>query len=202
MSNENATTVDHGDLALRAAVAYQVLEKVKGICQPVIDANADHVKTTKGLRSTTAELPEDDDERTMPLVAFSKNYRQPYFFFKDTPADRKAFLDYADEHDETVFIVRPGFETAILRSVIFDPGTGKVVDRSGEEVPGIGYDKGGEVISVSPKWANGGKKLLNDRLWFLDKMLENLPTLTASDFLGFLPAIPPGTSEEAQEAGQ
>ncbi|WP_433860127.1 hypothetical protein [Streptomyces kronopolitis] len=176
--------VDVGDLALRAAVAYRVKTRVAEICDPLIEANAEHIKTTKGLRSTEAEMPLDSGG-TMPVGAFTRSLSKPKFVVED---DKKV-LDYADELGETEYVVRPAFLKNLLSRLCYDPKTRAVIDSTtGELVPGIGYDPGGVTTSVSPKWNKAGTEALDTRLGFIDLALENLPELTAGDFLTVLEA--------------
>ncbi len=186
MSAETATAVDHGEMALRAAVAYRVKARVAEICDPVIKANSEHIKNTKGLPGTSAELPADGfGDRTVPVGTFTRSLSKPSFVIED---DRKV-LEYADERGETEYIVRPSYITALLGRLHFDPDTKSVVDStSGEVVPGIRYDPGGETLNVSPKWNKAGVAALDAKLKFIDAMLSNLPELTASDFLKSLEA--------------
>ncbi|MER5482625.1 hypothetical protein ABT024_05325 [Streptomyces sp. NPDC002812] len=185
MSEEKAPAVNIGTLALRAAVAYRVKEKVAKICDAVIKANADHIKATPGLRSTAAELPvgEGADQHSVHLTTFSRTHAKASFQFGATSDAVEAFKAYADERNETEYVVRPAFAAAVLAKVRRDEATGMIFDPdTGEEVPGIVYITGGTVLSVSPTWTNEGKKLVDAELGFVDTMLENLPALTAADF--------------------
>ncbi|MBV1940786.1 hypothetical protein KUF83_30085 [Streptomyces sp. BV286] len=168
--------VNASDLALRAAVAYRVQSRVAKICEPVIEANAAHIRSAKGTRSTAAELPLPEGG-TMPLGTFTRQIKKPKFVIDDP----KALLDYADEQGETEYVIRPAFQTALLARLVFR--NGKVIDSvTGEIVEGISYDPGGLSNTVSPSWSTAGTDALDDRLGFVDASLENLPRLTAATF--------------------
>ncbi|MFD0352990.1 hypothetical protein ACFVHW_04460 [Streptomyces sp. NPDC127110] len=177
MSDEKAPAVNAGDLALRAAVADRVMTLVKGICQPVIDANAAHIRSTAGLRSTTAQLPDEDG--TVPLATFSRRMRRESFFVED----RAAWLNYAEQRGETEVTVKPAFETAVLGRGRWDRGTRSVIDsKTGEILPGIGRTAGGETVGVGVSWTDDGRTLIDEHLGFLGPMLADLPALTAASF--------------------
>ncbi|KIF04167.1 hypothetical protein PL81_20375 [Streptomyces sp. RSD-27] len=181
MSDQNGTSaVDYSDQALRAAVAYRVKSRVAAICDPLIKANADYIKGTKGLRSTTAEMPTGGaEDRSVPIVTFTRSVSKPSYFI----ADERAVFDYADELGETDFVVRPSFVDALLARVQYDVRTKTVIDRiTGEVVPGIGYDPGGVTLKVSPSWDTAGVEALDTYLGFIEELFANLPELTASDF--------------------
>ncbi|MFD4933443.1 hypothetical protein [Streptomyces virginiae] len=180
MSEQNSAPVDHGVLALRAAVAYQVKKQVAAVCDPVIAANSEHIKTTHGLSRTTAELPLGDaDNRSIPIGSFSRSLSKPSFYVEDD----KALFEYADAQGETDFAIRPSFIDALIGRLQYDAATGAIIDRqTGEIVPGIGYDPGGQITKVSPYWDPAGVEALNVRLGFITELLANLPHLTASDF--------------------
>lgn len=181
---DNAPTVGQSDLALRAAVAYRVKKRVAEICDPVIEENAEHIRTTKGTRSLTAEMPLPEGG-TQPLGTFTRTMAKAKFRIED----RKKVLDYADQLDETEYVVRPSFEKALLARLVYKDG--KVVDTAtGEIVEGIGYDPGGLTDTVSPKWNDAGMEALDALLGFVDVALENLPKLTADDFA--LPVLEAG----------
>jgi hypothetical protein len=181
---QDATAVTVGDLALRAAVAYRVKARVAEICDPLIDANAAYVKETKGVRSTEAEMPLDGGG-TMPVGAFTRSMTKS----KIVVADEKVVLDYADARGETLYVVNPAFLKTLISRLRYVPKSGEIVDStSGEVVPGFRYEPGGETVSVSPKWSSAGVEALDARLGFLDLALENLPGLTAGDFLTALEA--------------
>ncbi|MER7759490.1 hypothetical protein [Streptomyces sp. NPDC097619] len=171
--------VGHDDLAIRAAVAYRVMKLVKNICQPLIDANADHLKNTPGLRSTTAEMPAGPHGRIL-IGNFTRSVSKPGCFVED----ERALLDFAEERNELEYVIRPAFLEGLLARVRYDHATDSVVDpETGEVVPGIGYDPGGATLKVSPHWDPAGLDALDALLGFIGPMLENLPTLTAGDFL-------------------
>jgi hypothetical protein len=180
MSEEKAPALTSGDLALRAAVAHRVLAKVQSICQPVIDANSEHIKNSKGLRSTSAELPGDGGAASEPVATFSIRKRRPFFYIKD----QKAWVDYAEQHGEMEFVVRPAFEKNMLSKwARWDKATQSVIDsRTGEVVQGIGRDPGGEVLGVGVSWPNEGDEAIDQRLEFIDSMLTHLPELTTDSF--------------------
>ncbi|RSS95062.1 hypothetical protein EF903_05320 [Streptomyces sp. WAC05292] len=187
MSDEKgAPAVDHGDLALRAAVAYRVKNRVAAICDPLIKANSEHIKNTRGLRSTTAEMPVGGpDGRAVPVGTFSRSLSKPSFYVED----ERAVFDYAEERDELDYVIRPAFLKRLLARLHYDPATGTVIDpETGEVVQGIGYDPGGETLKVSPHWDAAGVEALDALLGFIEPMLANLPELTAGDFLQSLEA--------------
>ncbi|WP_030372362.1 hypothetical protein [Streptomyces rimosus] len=172
----NAVSV--GDLALRAAVAYRVKARVADICDAVIRENAAYIESTKGVRSTAAKLPLPSGD-SMPLTTFTQGVSKPKFVVED----EKALLDYADEKGETQYVIRPAYLEALMSHLRYIAKTNTVVDATtGEVVPGIGYEPGGEPTSISPKWNTQGKEALDDMLGFLDRALENLPELTAESF--------------------
>ncbi|MGW7090127.1 hypothetical protein ACWGH2_42460 [Streptomyces sp. NPDC054871] len=174
----DAPAADAGDLALRAAVAYRVMNRVKEICDPVIGANADHIRKTKGTRSLSAELPLSGGE-AMPLGTFTRKLVKAKFVIEDP----KKVLDYADEQGETEYVIRPSFEKALLARLVYNAKTGDVVDPvTGEIVEGIGYQPGGLSDTVSPSWDKTGAAALDDLLGFVDMALANLPELTAANF--------------------
>ncbi|MFB8025901.1 MULTISPECIES: hypothetical protein [unclassified Streptomyces] len=174
---DSASAVDHGDLALRAAVAYRVMNRVSEICNSVIEANASYIKDTKGVRSITAELPIDG--MSMPLGTFTRAVSKPSFEITDP----EKVLEYADEHDETEFVIRPAFLTALKQRLRYDPKTGCVFDSITKEVvEGFTYNPGGETRTVRPHWNDAGIEALDGLLGFIDAALEHLPTLTAANF--------------------
>ncbi|MEU6632801.1 hypothetical protein ABZ905_31645 [Streptomyces parvus] len=182
--DQETPAVDHGDLALRAAVAYRVKQRIGEICDPLIAANADNITDTKGLRSTRAEMPLSAGG-TLAVGTFTRSVSKPKFVV----ADREAFLGYADEKGETEYVVRPAFEKGLLGRLKYDPQSGDVVDpTSGEVIPGVTYEPGGDTLSVRPSWDTDGITALDDRLGFLDMALEKLPTLTSADFYTALEA--------------
>ncbi|MEU0857436.1 hypothetical protein ABZ352_18630 [Streptomyces griseofuscus] len=175
---DSAPAADHGDLGLRAAVAYRVKARVAAICDPVIEANAARIRDTKGVRSTTAEMPLDSGD-SVPIGTFTRNLSKASFFVEDA----RKVLDYADAQGETEYIVRPAFLKNLLKRLSYDARTRSVIDPiTGEIVEGIGYDPGGATKSVSPHWDEAGVELLDNRLGFIDAALENLSKLTAADF--------------------
>ncbi|MEU7228954.1 hypothetical protein [Streptomyces chrestomyceticus] len=176
---DNASSaMNVGDLALRAAVAYRVKARVAEICDPVIEENAEYIRSTKGVRSTTAELPLASGS-TMPLTTFTEGLSQPKF----EVTDEKALLDYADEKGETQYVIRPSYLKALMGHLRFIAKTNTVIDATtGEVVPGVSYDPGGVPTSIKPSWSSQGKEALDDMLGFLDRALENLPELTAETF--------------------
>jgi hypothetical protein len=183
---DNAPTVDQADLALRAAVAYRVRQRVKEICDPVIEANAKHIRQQKSTRSLSAEMPLRTGG-TIPLGSFTRTMSKAKFYV----ADEKKVLRYADEQGETQYVARPSFVSALLGRVRLDQNTGDIVDTlTGAIVEGIGYDPGGLTDTVSPKWSKDGIEALDALLGFVDATLENLPTLTAADFA--LPVLEAG----------
>ncbi|MGC4951017.1 hypothetical protein ACLQ2N_33105 [Streptomyces sp. DT224] len=173
---DNAPAVDQSDLALRAAVAYRVKNLVAAVCDPVIEANAKHIRSTKGTRSLTAEMPLPDGG-TQPLGTFTQTMAKAKFRIDDP----KKVLDYADALGETDYVIRQSFEKALLSRLVYKDG--QVIDPvTGEIVEGIGYDPGGLTDTVSPKWNNAGMEALDGRLGFVEAALANLPNLTADDF--------------------
>ncbi|WP_167455552.1 hypothetical protein [Streptomyces tirandamycinicus] len=170
--------VDQSDLALRAAVAYRVKKRVAAICDPVINANADQINATKGMRSVATELPLPDGG-VMPLGTFTRSMAKAKF----SVTDPKKVLEYADEQGETEYVIRPSFEKALLARVVLDPKTSEVIDSvTGEIVEGISYIPGGLTDTVGPKWSDAGVEALDALLGFVDAALEKLPELTAADF--------------------
>jgi hypothetical protein len=180
---EKAPAVNTAHLALQAAVAMRVKDRVNALCDAVIAANNEHIKTTKGLRSTTAELPaEGDSDRAQPLVTFTRRYSKSSY----SVADEDGLLEYADEQGETEYVVRPSFKAALLKRAQYDKDTGTVVDPATGAVLGfIAYDPGGELLGVSTRWANEGKDTVDAHLRPLDEALAAIP------------ALGPGGSEEA-----
>ncbi|MER6232562.1 hypothetical protein ACFUC2_05200 [[Kitasatospora] papulosa] len=181
---DNAPAVDQSDQALRAAVAYRVKKRVAEICDPVIEANAEHIRNTKGTRSLSAEMPLPEGG-TQPLGTFTRTMAKAKFRIEDP----KKVLDYADAQGETDYVIRPSFEKALLARLIWNKGSA-VDTTTGEVVEGIGYDPGGLTDTVSPKWNDAGMEALDAVLGFVDVMLENLPDLTADDFA--LPVLEAG----------
>ncbi|MFF0754428.1 hypothetical protein [Streptomyces sp. NPDC004267] len=175
---DNAPEVEPSDLALRAAVAYRVLERVKKICTPVIAANAEFIRMDKGSRSRMAELPVTDGQ-ALPLGSFTRTMAKPTWSITDP----KAVLNYADEMGETEYTIRPSFQKALLDRLVLDPKSGKAIDTAtGEIVEGLTYVPGGLTDTVSPSWNKTGIAALDDLLGFVDVALERLPELTAADF--------------------
>ncbi|MFE1270614.1 hypothetical protein [Streptomyces sp. NPDC058758] len=148
MSTDETTPPTAEELAQRAMVAYAVKEFFGGVCDPHIAANQEYIKSTPGLRSTTASLD------GLLAVTFTESRRKPSFFVEDP----EAFLEFADEKNEVRYVVNPAFEKATLKNAVWHAATGTAVDkRTGETIPGVGYDPGGETISVSPSWTEGGR---------------------------------------------
>lgn len=175
---DNAPPVEQADLALRAAVAYRVKQRVNEICNPVIEANAEHLRQQKSIRSLSAEMPLRTGG-TIPLGSFTRTMAQPKFIV----TDEQKVLRYADEQGETQYVARPSFVSALLSRVALDQKTGDIIDTlTGAIVEGIGYEPGGLTDVVSPKWSKDGIEALDGLLGFVDAALENLPTLTAEDF--------------------
>lgn len=175
---DNPTPVAQSDLALRAAVAYRVKKRVEAICDPVIEANADHLVAEKVTKTRTAELPLPSGS-SMQLGSFSRTMAKAKFVV----VDEKKVLDYADEQGETQYVIRPSFLKALLGRVKLNPKTGDVIDTlTGEIVEGIEYKPGGLTDTVSPSWNSAGIEALDDMLGFVDAALENLPELTAANF--------------------
>ncbi|MFD7764092.1 hypothetical protein [Streptomyces microflavus] len=173
-----APAVAPGDLALRAAVAYRVKARINAICDPVIEANADNIKTTKGLRSVTAEMPLETGGTAM-VGTFTRSISKAKFVVEDPGL----LLDYADEKGETEYVIRPAFLTSLMGRLRHDAKTGAIIDSTtGELVPGIAYEPGGVTTSVKPSWNSAGTGALDERLGFLVGALEELPELTSADF--------------------
>lgn len=181
---DNAPAVAQSDLALRAAVAYRVKKRVANICDPVIEANAEHIRNTKGTRSLTAEMPLPEGG-SQPLGNFTQSMAKAKFYIEDP----KKVLDYADGLDETEYVIRPSFVTALLGRLVWK-GEQVIDTTTGEIVEGIGYNPGGLTNTVSPKWNDAGMEALDALLGFVDVALENLPSLTAEDFA--LPVLEAG----------
>ncbi|MGW0763672.1 hypothetical protein ACWD1Y_45695 [Streptomyces sp. NPDC002814] len=178
MPEKDDAPVDQSDLALRAAVAYRVKARVASICDPVIDANAEHIRNSKGSRSQLAEMPLPNGT-AQPLGTFTRSMAKAKFVV----TDEKKVLDYADEQGETEYVIRASFLTALLKRVTLNQKTGDIIDTvTGEIVEGLAYDPGGLTDTVSPKWNAAGVEALDALLGFVDATLENLPKLTAADF--------------------
>ncbi|WP_371604982.1 hypothetical protein OG345_41940 (plasmid) [Streptomyces sp. NBC_01220] len=102
--------------------------------------------------------------------------------------DNEAALnEYADAHGGTEVVIRrnASWEKALLESTSYDEDTGLIIDsRTGEVVPGLKYEKGGEPTgSLTWTWTQGdaGKKRLM-RLYqdgALDHLLKSTPELMA-----------------------
>jgi hypothetical protein len=166
------------ELAMSAAMAYRVLAFWKGICQPVIDANAEYIRDNAGILSTTADV---DGVRA---ATFTESVRKP--FFEITDAD--AFFEWADEKGETEWVVRDSFLKAVLKRARWNKKTGEAVDVTGEAIPGMTQNPGGAHISVRPTFTDLGEEMLDD-------FLQGLFRQTAAS----LPMLGAGTSEESAE---
>jgi hypothetical protein len=103
--------------------------------------------------------------------------------------DNEAALNkYADQHGgTTIEIVRdPTWERALLDFAEYDEDTGLIIDtRTGEVVPGLKYEKGGEPTgSLTWTWERkdvGKKRLLRHyREGALDHLLRDAPELMAA----------------------
>ncbi|MFJ8301344.1 hypothetical protein ACIQ9R_36335 [Streptomyces sp. NPDC094447] len=173
MSTEETTPPTTAELAQAALVAIAFKEFVAGICDPHIKANQEHIKSTPSLRSTTAAF------NGQLAVTFTESRKKPSFFV----ADQSAFLDYADDQGEALFVVNPAFEKAMLTNAVWDPETETVFNkRTGEPIPGLGYNPGGEVISVSPTWTEGGRAAARARMEELfGPAMKALPMIAPAD---------------------
>jgi hypothetical protein len=168
------------ELALRAAVAHRVLAFWKAFCQPVIDANNEYIETHPGIPSTVAQI------EGIRAATFTESIRKA--FFEITDAD--AFLEWADEQGETEWVVRKAFQEAILKKrARWDKKAGVAIDsQTGEVIPGVTQNPGGDFISVKPTFTDAGREHIDD-------VLSDLfgQTTTA------LPMLGPGTSDETAE---
>ncbi|MFC9280942.1 hypothetical protein [Streptomyces collinus] len=112
--------------------------------------------------------------------------------------DNEAALNaYADEHGGIEVIIRrnPKWEEALLRFAEYDEDTGLIIDtRTGEPVPGLKYEKGGEPTgSLTWTWEQkdvGKKRLMRH---YQDGALDHLLTETPE-----LMAGPRPTAEDPQ----
>ncbi|MER7937821.1 MULTISPECIES: hypothetical protein [unclassified Streptomyces] len=135
-----------------AAIAQRVLAFWTNLCEPVIEANKAYLRSAKGVVTTVATV------NGLRTTTFTQGTRKPYFEISDL----SAFTDWADEKGETEWIIRSSFVKAILNKRA-RWANGEVIDgETGEVIPGVSYNKGGQPTGVTSTFTEAGLEFLDD----------------------------------------
>ncbi|MET7575544.1 hypothetical protein ABZT04_44950 [Streptomyces sp. NPDC005492] len=169
------------EVGLVGALARLLNERTARIIKPRVDApKARLIKAYEGGQSELVVRVGDD-----VIGRYKVNVAQPKVVVD--PDNEDALNAYADEHGGTEVVIRRNakWEEALLKYAEYDEETGKIVDsRTGEFVPGLKYEKGGEPTgSLTFTWEQkdvGRKRLMRHyQDGTLNHLLGETPELMA-----------------------